>query len=74
MQVRLSPAFSSDLPRGVSTVVMADADVVGMFYSLQAPPEQRCADASAALTAALEHGAVGDGGRQDGNDRIDGSS
>jgi hypothetical protein len=61
MQVRVSPALSSDLPKGVSTVVMADADVVGMFYALGAPVEQRCADAGAALSAglaaALEHGA-----------------
>jgi hypothetical protein len=56
MRVAVAPVVPSDLPLGVAAVVVADEEVVGVYYAraLDVPVEQRCADASAALTAAFE--------------------
>lgn len=56
MRVAVSPVVPSDLPLGVSAVVVADAEIAGVYYAraLDVPVAVRCADASAALTAAFE--------------------
>ena len=56
MRVAVAPVVPSDLPPGVAAAVLADERMVGVYYAraLDVPVEQRCADASAALTAAFE--------------------
>lgn len=56
MRVAVSPLVPSDLPAGISSVVVADRQITGVYYArtLDVPLAQRCADASAALTAAFE--------------------
>lgn len=56
MRVAVSPVVPSDLPLGVSAVVVADEEIAGVYYAraLDVPVDKRCADASAALTAAFE--------------------
>jgi hypothetical protein len=56
MRVAVAPVVPSNLPPGVSAAVVADEEIVGVYYAraLDVPVEKRCADASAALTAAFE--------------------
>lgn len=54
MRVAVAASVLSDLPAGVSTVVLADRALAGVFYACDAPLAKRCADASAALTAIFE--------------------
>lgn len=56
MRVAVAPVVPSDLPLGVSAAVLADDGIVGVYYAraLDVPVAKRCADASAALTAAFE--------------------
>jgi hypothetical protein len=56
MRVAVSPVVPSDLPPGVAAVVVADEEIAGVYYAraLDVPVAKRCADASAALTAAFE--------------------
>lgn len=56
MRVAVSPVVPSDLPIGISAAVLADEQIVGVYYAraLDVPVAKRCADASAALTAAFE--------------------
>jgi len=56
MRVAVSPVVPSDLPAGISGVVVADQEIAGVYYAraLDVPVAKRCADASAALTAAFE--------------------
>lgn len=56
MRVAVSPVVPSDLPPGISAVVVADHEVAGVYYAraLDVPVAKRCADASAALTAAFQ--------------------
>ena len=56
MRVAVSPVVPSDLPAGIAAAVVADEEVVGVYYAraLDVPVAKRCADASAALTAAFE--------------------
>lgn len=56
MRVAVAPVVPSDLPPGISAAVVADAEIVGVYYAraLDVPVAKRCADASAALTAAFE--------------------
>lgn len=56
MRVAISPAVPSDLPPGVSAAVVADQEIIGLYYARtqDVPVAQQCADASAALTAAFE--------------------
>lgn len=71
MRVAVSPVVPSELPIGISAAVLADGEIVGVYYAraLDVPVDKRCADASAALTAAFEVAVeLGRGGAEPGDE------
>lgn len=71
MRVAVAPVVPSDLPPGISAAVVADEKIVGVYYAraLDVPVAKRCADASAALTAAFEVAIELECGESDPRDR-----